>query len=266
MIVLFLYLACALAAALIALWRPPRMPRYWLLLAIAAVPQLGSLLGIWIPGMFLVSVGAIFVWCLCNRALAGVPAVALGVIMNLLIMAFHGGAMPIYADTLAGIGHSFAPGTLLMGSKDVVVQSAALWPLSDWLVLPTGAATFVASPGDLVVIVGVIWWLLFSHSQERDHPMLTYRAAAAPANQRAGLISGQSARPALTRLALLAAANPSVAESLLHDPLHAAASHPHFVLALDARDRATLADIRARARTVGEFLADLADVVDGVAA
>src|SRR6476659_7624356 len=75
-----------------------------------------------------------FGWCLCNRALAGVPAVALGVIMNLLIMAFHGGAMPIYADTLADIGHSFAPGTLLMGSKDVVVQSAALWSLSDWLV------------------------------------------------------------------------------------------------------------------------------------
>jgi hypothetical protein len=242
------------------------MPRYWLLLAIAAVPQLGSLLGIWIAGMFLVSVAAIFVWCICNRAIAGIPAVAAGVIMNLLVMAFHGGAMPIHAATLAQIGHIFAPGTLLMGSKDVVVQSATLWLLSDWLVLPAGATTYVASPGDVVVMVGVIWWLLFSYTrEERNRPMLTFRAAA-PAEGRARLIPGQSARPALTRLALLAAANPSVAEGLLRDPLDAAAAHPHFVLALDARDRATLADIRARARTVGEFLADLADVVDGAAA
>jgi hypothetical protein len=250
---------------MLALWRPPRMPRYWLLLAIAAVPQLGSLLGVWIPGMFLVSVAAIFVWCLCNRAVAGVPAVAVGVVMNLLVMAFHGGAMPIQAEVLARIGHSYAPGTLLMGSKDIVVQSAALWLLSDWLVLPAGATTFVASPGDIVVIIGVIWWLLFSHVSERGRPMLTFRAAM-PADQHARLIPGQSARPALTRLALLAAANPTVAESLLRDPLDAAAAHPHFALALDARDRATLADIRSRARTVGEFLADLADVVDGAAA
>jgi Family of unknown function (DUF5317) len=267
MTVLALYLCCALGGGALAIWRPPRVPRYWLLLAIAAVPQLGSLLGIWIPGMFLVSVAAIFIWCLCNRAIAGVPVVAVGAIMNLLVMAFHGGAMPIHAETLARIGHTFAPGTLLMGSKDVVVESAVLWLLSDWLVLPAGATTYVVSPGDLVIIVGVIWWLLWSHPrEERDRPMLTFRAAAAPADPHPRLIPGQSARPALTRLALLAAANPIVAESLLRDPLDAAAAHPHFVLALDARDRATLADIRTRARTVGEFLADLADVVDGAAA
>lgn len=266
MTVLTLYLCLALAGAGLALWRPPRMPRYWLLLAIAGVPQLGSLLGVWIAGMFLVSVAAIFAWCICNRAVAGIPAVALGVIMNLLVMAFHGGAMPIHADTLARIGYDFAPGTLLMGSKDIVVQSAALWLLSDWLVLPAGATSYVASPGDLVVIVGVVWWLLLSHVNERDQAMLSFRAPAPSPDQRARLIRGQSARPALTRLALLAAANPVVAESLLRDPLDAAASHPHFVLALDARDRATLADIRARARTVGEFLDGLADVVDGAMA
>ena len=59
MTVLTLYLSCALAGGALALWRPPQMPRYWLLLSIAAVPQLGSLLGIWIPGMFLVSVAAL---------------------------------------------------------------------------------------------------------------------------------------------------------------------------------------------------------------
>jgi hypothetical protein len=67
----------------------------------------------------------------------------------------------------------------------------------------------------------------------------------------------------LTRLALLAAANPAIAESLLHDPLDAATKHPHYALALDARDRATLHEIRSHVHTVSEFLARLADVVDG---
>ena len=263
MTLLMLYLACALGGAAIALWRPPRVPRYWPLLAIAAVPQFGSMLGIWIPGMFLVSVAAIFIWCLCNRAVAGVPVVAVGVILNLLVMAFHGGAMPIRTEVLERLGDPSAPGTLLMGSKDIVVQSAYLALLSDWMVLPLNALTIVASPGDLIVLVGIAWWLLFSHSKERDRSMMTFRTAPTSLDYRTRLLPGQSTRPALTRLALLAAANPTVAESLLRDPLDAATAHPHYAMMLDARDRATLADIRARARTVGEFLTDLADVVDG---
>lgn len=93
--------------------------------------------------------------------------------------------------------------------------------------------------------------------------MLNIRAAAPEAH--AQLIPGQSARPVLTRLALLAAANPLVAESLMRDSLDAAAMHPHYAFTLDARDRATLDAIRERANTVGEFLSDLADIVDGAA-
>jgi hypothetical protein len=96
--------------------------------------------------------------------------------------------------------------------------------------------------------------------------MIAFRADPALLDQQMRLLPGQSARPVLTRLALLVAANPAVAESLLRDPFDAAAAHPHYALPLDARDRATLTDIRARARTVGEFLADLADVVDGAVA
>ncbi|HWQ14977.1 MAG TPA: hypothetical protein VNL77_19420, partial [Roseiflexaceae bacterium] len=86
----------------------------------------------------------------------------------------------------------------------------------------------------------------------------------APAELPLRLIPGQSARPALTRLALLAAANPAFAERLLRDPHAAAGAHPHYSVQLDAHDCATLNAIRARARTVGEFLGELADVVDGV--
>ncbi len=62
-----IYLGCALGGGMLAFLRPPQLPRYWLLLLIAAAPQLGSLLGIWIPGMFLVTVCAFCAWSLCNR-------------------------------------------------------------------------------------------------------------------------------------------------------------------------------------------------------
>ena len=81
----------------------------------------------------------------------------------------------------------------------------------------------------------------------------------------AQLIPGQSARPALTRLALLAAANPAVAEGLLRDTLDIVALHPHYAFVLDARDRATLEAVRSQSSTVGEFLSGLADAVDGAA-
>jgi hypothetical protein len=159
MTVFRLYLSCTLAAAVLAYWRTPSLPRRNLLLVIAAAPQLGSIFGIRSPGLLLVSVIAFIGWCVCNRGLAGVPIVAAGVGLNLLAMAFHNGAMPVQADVLAELGVAVTPGTMLRGSKGVVVQSTVLWPLSDWIVLPLGSHTFIASPGDLVVISGIAWWL-----------------------------------------------------------------------------------------------------------
>jgi hypothetical protein len=166
---MIVYLACVLAGTGLALLRPPAMPRYNLLLALAAVPQAGSLLGIWLPGMFLVSVAAFCVWCLYNRDIPGVLIVALGVMLNLLVMAFYGGAMPVHVDLLAKASDAAPAGSVLLGSKDVVVQSAYLAPLSDWIVLLSGTRTIIASPGDLISVVGIVYWLLFSHPiKERD--------------------------------------------------------------------------------------------------
>lgn len=92
-----------------------------------------------------------------------------------------------------------------------------------------------------------------------QHPLPTPKAARLP------FLPGASTRPALTKLALLAAANPAVADSLLRDPIDAVGSaHPHYALSLDAHDHATLAAIRSRARTVSEFLRELAEIVDGI--
>lgn len=80
-------------------------------------------------------------------------------------------------------------------------------------------------------------------------------------------LRGQSSRPALTHVVLLAAANPSIAERLLRgEPLDTALDHPQYSVPLDAHDRATLAEICARTHTVHEFLLTLAAAADGIVA
>lgn len=78
-------------------------------------------------------------------------------------------------------------------------------------------------------------------------------------------LAERSPRPALTRLVLLAAADPGIAEQLLHgDPLDLSTVHPHYTVALDDHDQAALADLRKRTGTLNEFLTSLADVADGI--
>jgi len=78
------------------------------------------------------------------------------------------------------------------------------------------------------------------------------------------MLYGRSKRPALTHLAWLVVADPRVAERLLEgESVEAAVAHPHYAVKLDARDRATLADICARTCTVNDFLVNLAVVADG---
>jgi hypothetical protein len=191
MLMLAIALAGALCSAALAFWRAPQLPVYWPLLAIALVPQIGNLFGLRIPGMFFVAIAAVLIWCICNWRLRGASIVALGVGLNSLVMAFHGGAMPIRADVLASIGQVAAPGAALAGSKDVVVDASALWVLSDWIVLPLGRSVVVVSPGDLILVAGVLWWLLMSHQAEKEdtyvnvgrHPDVagaTYSAATRP--------------------------------------------------------------------------------------
>jgi hypothetical protein len=168
MAMLTLSVVGAVLSGALAFWRRPHMPRFWPLLAVAIVPQVGNLVGIRIAGMFFVAIAVIGIWCAYNRDIPGTAVVAIGIGLNLLVMGFHGGSMPIRADVLASLGRVAAPGTLLAGSKDVVIGTSALWLLSDWIILALGAKKVVVSPGDLIIVAGVIWWLLFSHQPEKD--------------------------------------------------------------------------------------------------
>jgi len=158
----------ALLSGALAFWRRPQMPRFWPLLSVAIVPQVGNLVGIRIPGMFFVAIAVIGIWCIYNRDIPGTAVVAVGIGLNLLVMGFHGGSMPVRADILRALGVVAAPGTVLVGSKDVVIDTSALWLLSDWIILSLRATKVIVSPGDLIIVAGVAWWLLFSHHPEKD--------------------------------------------------------------------------------------------------
>ncbi len=167
MTLLLIYASIALAGVGIAFWRQPALPHAWPLLAIAAAPQLLSMVGVRGLGLFLVTCSALGLWCWRNRRLPGVALVTVGFALNLLVMGLHGGAMPIHSESLAALGHTASVGTALADSKDVVVNDATLGFLGDWIVVTWLPIHFVASPGDLLVLLGIARWLLSGNAPRR---------------------------------------------------------------------------------------------------
>lgn len=156
---LIIYTSLACMAALIAFWKQPVLPRAWPLLAIAALPQLISMLGIRGLILFSITTIALGLWCWLNRSLSGVWLVSIGIALNLLVMGLHGGAMPIHSDSLRALGHTVSEGTVLLGSKDLVVDAGLLRYLGDWIVVDWTPIAFVASPGDILILLGIVQWL-----------------------------------------------------------------------------------------------------------
>ncbi|NOK58587.1 MAG: hypothetical protein GFH27_549279n393 [Chloroflexi bacterium AL-W] len=69
----------------------------------------------------------------------------------------------------------------------------------------------------------------------------------------------------LRTLALLASSNPQVASLLFSDdPEQAASVHPHYTCHLDDTERVALLDICSQVHTVDEFVARIAEMVDGM--
>lgn len=163
MTLLLLYCVIALLVAVISLWSRPQFPCASFLLLVAALPQVASLYGVRHPVLVLFSLVFVGIWVFDNRTIPGIPLIMVGVSLNLIVMAFHGGSMPILVETLERIGASVAPGTTLIGSKDLVVAETPFWFLVDWMtVFSFGEIKITSSPGDLIVVVGIFWWLLGS--------------------------------------------------------------------------------------------------------
>ena len=153
-------------------WRVPPLRQAWLVF-VACLPQL---LIIYLPAVhiriadglaaagLIVSLILLLVFCWFNCRLAGGWMLALGLILNLLVMAANGGFMPISPQTA---GHLVPPATLAalangsrFGYKDILLpptQTRLVW-LSDRLLLPQGFPYQVAfSLGDGFIALGAFW-------------------------------------------------------------------------------------------------------------
>jgi len=157
---LTVYLFVAGLAGAAALWMPVRLPVRWWLLALAALPQLPALVGVRHSGLSLLSLGLCLAWAWANRGLPGLRLLTLGLGLNLLVMALHGGSMPISTDRLADLGVALPAGSVLLGAKDVAVAGSPIWWLGDWMTVRYSPYALTASPGDLLVLAGLARWLL----------------------------------------------------------------------------------------------------------
>ncbi len=131
----------------------------------------------------LVSATLLIIFCWLNRRRTGLMLAALGIVLNMVVMAANGGTMPINAATLAYLsGHEVSAGTSLPISKNRVLNDdvAALAWLGDRLLLPGPLAWLAAwSIGDVLLLVGV-GQLLWHTMKGTDHAERTLWQGATP--------------------------------------------------------------------------------------
>ncbi|MHB8684200.1 MAG: DUF5317 family protein [Dehalococcoidia bacterium] len=98
-----------------------------------------------------------------HRRWLGIWVIFVGLAANLGAVVANGGLMPIEGSSVAAAvgaprAAGYAPGAWVRGSKDVLVtrESGRVVALGDSIVVRAGHRGIVASPGDVVILAGVL--------------------------------------------------------------------------------------------------------------
>ncbi len=161
----------------------PALSHVWLVL-VAVIPQLLIFQIPYSAGWFSDTAAAgvqvisqllllFFIWF--NRDRIGIRILGVGLLLNLLVITLNGGLMPVAPETAAALYpdvplSSWQIGTRPGRSKNILLrpEDTRLAWLSDAILLPAWFPwTRALSPGDLFIVLGVIWLLAVESS---DHP------------------------------------------------------------------------------------------------
>jgi hypothetical protein len=107
---------------------------------------------------------AMLAFALRNWHLWGVRLMAIGILLNLIVISFNGGLMPVSPEEIAGANmldriENVHLGEPVPASKGILMapHDARLWFLSDIIVFPPGSPVArVLSVGDLAVGLGLV--------------------------------------------------------------------------------------------------------------
>jgi hypothetical protein len=109
--------------------------------------------------IYVLSLALLAIWVAANWRIPGMALIAIGLALNVAVIAANGGHMPVLPEAarLAGQYEALAAGDPRTSKHELMeMEQARLWLLSDIIVIPRGVpGAVVLSVGDIVLTVGI---------------------------------------------------------------------------------------------------------------